>query len=289
MVEEMARTSTLLALLACACAPVPEEGAPHPPYWVVEHEGAQSMLVGTMHHEVDARVLPDAVWDALRSARVVSTEADVRAVDPQALLSAVTLADGVSVRDAVSAQDWEAIRRAVAPVLADPEDAEGLQPWFLEGQAVGVRLPEVEQPMDATLVSRAVDAGRTLAFFETWQEQVGLLNALGFDDGLAVLLESARDLDGALAAHAAWADAFSRGDIDDMTALAFDPAAVAERPRYYEEIVARHERWIDTVEEQVQAGDAFIAAGFMHMLTDRGLPALLEARGYAVDRVDARR
>lgn len=285
----MGRALPLSVFFACACAPTPEEGGPHPPYWIVEHDGAESVLVGTMHHEVDARVLPDAVWDALARARVVSTEADVRSVAADALVAAVTLADGVSVRDAVSAQDWEAIRRAVAPALEDPEDADGLQPWFLEGQAVGVRLPEVDQPMDATVVSRAVDAGRGLAFFETWQQQVALLNALGFEDGLSVLLASARDLDGALAAHAAWADAFSSGDVEQMTALAFDADAIAARPRYYDEIVARHRAWLPAVEEQVRAGEAFIAAGFMHMLTDDGLPALLEARGYAVRRVDPAR
>ena len=270
-----------------ACTPAADDApTSHPPWWQVTHEGRTSTLVGTMHHEVDADVLPDEVWDALAGARVVYTEADVREVTRDALVASVTLPDDARLRDTVSAQDWEAIRRAVAPLFEDPDDADTLQPWFLEGQAVGVRLPEVAQPMDATIVARADEAGVPLAFFETWQQQVALLNDLGVDDGLFVLLRSAYDLDAAVAAHGAWADAYVRADVDEMTALAFDAAEVQARPRYYEEIVGRHAGWLDVIEDEVRAGDAFFAAGFLHMLTDEGLPALLEARGYDVARVD---
>ena len=59
--------------------------------------------------------------------------------------------------------------------------------------------------------------------------------------------------------------------------------AQAARPEFYEQILyARNDAWLPVIEAQLDVGDAFIAVGFMHMLTDRGLVALLEARGYEV-------
>jgi uncharacterized protein YbaP (TraB family) len=271
----------VVAILACLVAAGCADDVPHPPFWRVTHEGRTSLLVGTMHQEVDVTALSPEVLDAVSRARTVVTEADVRGVSTGALLQAVTLPDGQNVREAVSDDDWDHIARAVSASI-EPARAETLQPWFLETSAVGVHLPPVEEPMDAGLVARAEQAGVPLGFFEAWDEQVALLNGLGFDDGLAVLLRTARDVDAAVAEHETWADAFSAGDVDEMTALAFDPDAVAERPAYYERILGRHAAWMNRVEDEVREGDAVIAVGFMHMLTDDGVPARLEAKGYDV-------
>ncbi|MCC7073161.1 MAG: TraB/GumN family protein [Deltaproteobacteria bacterium] len=265
----------LTLLLAGACRPAPAS-------WVVEHEGKRSTLVGTMHAEADLSVLAPEVFDELARARVLVTEADVRgsAVAPTEFLAAITLPDEQTLQDLVSAADWSVLVAAMD--FMDMNVAARAQPWFVEGQIVVHELPDDIEPIDEGLVARAEQQGIPLAFFETWQAQVAALNGLGLEDGLAVLLETARDPAAAAAAHLVWAEAYTAGDVEEMTALAFDEAAVAARPAYYEQIVFRHEGWLDQVEEQVRMGDAVIAVGFMHLLTERGLPALLEARGYRV-------
>ncbi len=272
----VALTLPVLAVLVIgACRPAPAS-------WVVEHEGKRSTLVGTMHAEADVGVLAPEVFDELARARVLVTEADVRAsaVDAAEFLTAITLPDDATLQDLVSAEDWAVLVQAMA--FMDLNVAARTQPWFVEGQIVVHELPDDIEPIDEGLVARAQAKGTPLAFVETWQAQVSALNALGLDDGLAVLLETARDPPAAAAAHLTWADAYVAGDLERMTALAFDDAALAARPAYYEQIVYRHEGWLEQVEAEVQAGDAVIAVGFMHLLTERGLPALLEARGYRV-------
>lgn len=280
----MTPRARLLVALALACAAC----SPEPASWVVEHDGKRSTLVGTMHAEVDVATLPAAVFDELARARVLVTEADVRptALDANAFLDAITLPDDQTLQELVDADDWQVIVQAAA--FMDLNVAARVQPWFLEGQIVVHELPQDIEPVDAGLVARAEDGGVPLAFFETWQEQVAALNGLGLDDGLAVLLPTARDPAAAAAAHLEWAEAYRAGDLPQMTALAFDDQAMADRPDYYQEIVDRHAGWLDLVEQQVRGGDAVIAVGFMHLLTERGLPTLLEQRGYRVTERSAR-
>ena len=249
---------------------------------MVEYQGKRSTLVGTMHAEVDVSSLSPAIFDELSRARVLITEADVRpaALSSADLLEAVQLEGAQSVEDLVAPEDWQHIRAAAPSV--DPAILARMQPWFTEGQVVLARLPHDIEPVDAGLVARAETGGVALAFFETWQEQVAALNGLGVEDGLAVLLPTARDPDAAVAAHLDWADAYQEGDVEAMSGLAFDRAAVEARPAYYEQIVFRHEGWLARVEDELRQGDAVIAVGFMHLLTERGLPAQLASRGFAV-------
>ncbi|MCC7383321.1 MAG: TraB/GumN family protein [Deltaproteobacteria bacterium] len=266
----------LVVVVLAAC------GSSGPPSWVVEHEGRQSTLLGTMHAEVDLSELSPTILDQVTHARVLVTEADVRSstVSQADLLAAVTLEGTQSIQDLVSPGDWQMVVRAAS--FVEPAQLARLQPWFIEGQIVLRNLPSDIEPIDAGLVARAERAGTPLAFFETWREQVTALNGLGVDDGLAILLRTARDPSATAAAHLEWADAYVAGDVERMTALAFDPAAMTARPAFYQQIVFRHDAWLARLDEEVRAGDAVIAVGFMHMLTDRGLPARLAARGYKV-------
>lgn len=273
--------STLLAAAALSCAAEPAS-------WVIEHEGQRSTLVGTMHAEVDIDELPAQVFEELSRARVLVTEADVResAIDPGEFLDAITLPGDQTLQDLVPPPDWQVLQQAMS--FMDLNVAARAQPWFVEGQIVLHHLPEGIEPVDAGLVARAEQGSVPLDFFETWDQQVQALNALGLDDGLEVLMQTARDPEAAAAAHLEWAEAYVAGDVERMSALAFDAAAMEARPAYYEQIVFRHDAWLERVEEEVRQGDAFIAVGFMHVLGERGLVALLEERGYSVTERSAR-
>lgn len=279
MVPRIASTLLVAAALSCAAEPAS---------WVVEHEGRRSTLVGTMHAEVDVEELPTQLFEELSRARVLLTEADVResAIDPAEFLDAITLPGDQTLQDLMPPPDWQVLQQAMS--FMDLNVAARTQPWFVEGQIVLHHLPEGIEPVDAGLVARAEQGSVPLDFFETWDEQVQALNALGLDDGLEVLLQTARDPEGAADAHLDWAEAYVAGDVERMSALAFDAAAMEARPAYYEQIVYRHDAWLERVEEEVRQGDAFIAVGFMHVLGERGLVALLEERGYAVTERSAR-
>jgi uncharacterized protein len=271
-----------LCLVLAGCG----DGSPatgNAPFWEVSFEGHTSTLLGTMHDVVDADELPPRLWDELARSRVAFTEADVRSIDRNRFLEAVTLPEGQSVRAAVGEDDWPTVVEALEGVVA-PEQADTLQPWYTQGALVRAIVPQVEHPIDATVVDEAVQAMVQPAFLETWQEQVDMLNALGLGYGVDLLVDTARDLDGTAATFEALADAYRAGDIDELEVLSFDPADVAAAPEYFEQILwARNEAWLPELELQFREGGAFVAVGFMHMPTERGLVRLLEDDGFDLE------
>jgi hypothetical protein len=275
-----------LAVLGAGCGDGRDEAEQAwPPFWEVSFEGQTSILLGTMHDMVDADELPPRIWDELRQARVVVTEADVRSIDRAAFRTAVSLPEGQSVRAEVSQDDWTAIVEALDGV-ATAEEADRLQPWYTQGALVRKIIPTVDDPIDTTLVDEAVLARVQPAFLETWQEQVEMLNGLGIEYGVALLLDTVHDPDATLETFEAWAQAYRAGDIEQLEALSLDPAEMAGAPEYFEQIVfARGEAWLSDLEVQLRGGDAFVAVGFMHMPGDRGLVRLLEAGGFTVTQV----
>jgi len=267
-----------LLLLGCEAPDDP----PHAPYWRVTTDGgSSSILLGTIHSAVDAGELPEQLWSELSAAAVVTTEADMRSIDDEEFLAAISLPEGVTIRSLVSDDDWSAIMTAFMDIYS-PGTVDHLQPWFLESALVRSRLPEVEN-IDIACVAAGAEAGAELAFLETWQQQVQYLNALGLDDGLQLLLATVHDLDSSVAAAQAWAEAYRAGDVEELTRLTFAPELLEARPEFYEQILyARNDAWLPVIEAQLNAGDAFIAIGFMHMLTNRGLVSMLRERGYDV-------
>jgi uncharacterized protein YbaP (TraB family) len=257
----------------------------HAPFWRVEAFGAESYLLGTLHDGVDYGELPAGVAEALTRARVLVTEADVRHIPAGEFHDAIALPVGVSLRDELSAEDWRAVVTAFAGVFP-PADLDNTQPWFLHGLLVSRLAPEVDA-VDTTLVARAEAQGVPLGFLETWQEQVEALNDLGLGDGLYTLLQVTRDREGAQRLLADWIRAYRQADLDRLVELGFAASELAARPRYYADIVfGRTLAWLVPLEEELRRGNAFIAVGFMHTLTEHGLVELWRARGFAVTRVD---
>lgn len=274
-----------LGFAAAGCEPAAPALA-HAPFWQVSYEGRSSTLLGTMHDVVDADELPTRLWEELEVARVVVTEADVGAIDRREFEAAIALPEGQSVRSAVAAGDWDAIVEALDGI-ATADEIDTTQPWYTQGALVRAIVPQVDDPIDTTLVDRAILARVRPAFLETWREQVEMLNALGLDYGVDLLLSTVRDQAGTEAAFLAWAAAYRAGDVDRLEALSFDPADVAARPEYFEQIVfARNEAWLAGLEDEFRAGGAFVAVGFMHLPTDRGLLRRLEDDGFALDLVE---
>lgn len=279
-------TVVVAVALTTICTGCDDGESTSAPYWEILYEGQKSIMLGTMHDIVDADELPPRIWDELDQAAVLTTEADVRFILPEEFLEAITLPEGHSVRGEVSEADWVSLIQ-VFDGIHTQEELDRLQPWYLEGALIRDLVPTVEDPIDTTLVERAFEARVRLEFLETWEEQVEMLNALGLDEGLVILMRTVGDPDGAATAHLEWAEAYRAGDVEQLTELSFDPAALEATPQYYEEIVfRRNEAWLPAIEEQVRVGGALIAVGFMHMPTERGLLSLLEARGYVVNLVE---
>ena len=169
---------------------------------------------------------------------------------------------------------------------------ERLKPWALitvitvmEFQAAGMK---DEYGIDRHFISAAAESRRPIRGLETIQSQLEALDGLSprvqelmLDDTLARVGEDPSSL----------VTAWENGDEDWLTQQMFGP--LEENPEFaafYDAIFfRRNEEMTAQLAELVGDGRRrFVVLGAAHMLGQRGIPALLRARGFRVERVSER-
>jgi len=262
--------------------------------WRVEQGGRTSWLYGTVHAAYRDWMLPGpTVLAAVRASDVVALELDP--LDPaiaQALQAAMRQPPGAPPLPPALAQRLHA--QAVAACAADalaplrPEmqvaalsvmagRRDGIDPAYgtdlvLAGLARGLRLPvlslETPQLQIAALSAgelpgesaQAVDSGlRALEAGHTRDSLRTLVQA--WADGRTALL----------ATYAQWCDCMD----SPADRAAFERVVTARNPALAASIAARHR----------SGSRVFAAVGALHMVGADGLPALLAAQGFRVERV----
>jgi uncharacterized protein YbaP (TraB family) len=176
-----------------------------------------------------------------------------------------------------------------------------MQPWMFFA-VVGIPACQVEAMaeggavMDQALMTRAAEAGKPILGLETFEEALGAFGAV--DPAIAAevasdmlrLAEREEDLrrtmlglyaSGNLGAIDAFGDWLTRQASSRPSAEAERLAAAFEA----ELLDARNRRWMDRLVPALEAGNAFVAVGGLHLPGDAGLVALLRAEGFTVSPV----
>jgi uncharacterized protein YbaP (TraB family) len=135
--------------------------------------------------------------------------------------------------------------------------------------------PSPGPSMDVLLTKRAKKRDVPVEALETWETQLAMLSTT----------VDVKDLQEAIRARGTMRCELSRmiagykaGDDATMTAMFVVPRN-AEVMLY-----ARNRAWLPQLETYFDKGGAFVAVGLGHLLGDQGLPALLAAKGYVVER-----
>lgn len=277
--------ASLTLLAACGpkvASPTSVEGAPAASrplnVWDVEKDGRRSVLLGTCHLGASLDyAFPKPESLAIESARVVYTEADLGAMSGAEALRQMWSKERLSQR--LSPEAWARVARGMPELPATILDH--FPPWVvgtlggLHG-ALGAQAEKGELPMDLDVQRRAEAKGVPVRHVETLAMQIGLLSR--FDDAFVAAMEAPPDPAGAARAQAALDDLCMAGGAD-LAAL-IDPADPTTEPLLF----ARNEAWMPVLGPELEQGGAFVAVGAAHMLGERGLLALIEARGFVLTR-----
>jgi hypothetical protein len=273
--------------LGCRSASKSTAVAEHPLLWAAHKDGKTTYFLGTMHVGFDAeKQLPRWVWDKLRAATALAVETDVS--DP-ALSAAGLRRDGRTLRDELGDAYWAKLEQllGVPTARATLHLTPGAVTSLLE-----LRGMPPAMPMDLMLLGEAESADKKVVFLEAAALQIALLEKWLDVRALKELIDeraAGKQTSKELLA------AYTAGDIVRLEQLGNDREAFRKTGRPDAEYDAmmedmlyrRNAAWLSPIEQLHSQGGAMVAVGAMHLIGERSVLALLEARGYQIERVKA--
>jgi uncharacterized protein len=278
-----------LAVLA-TCAPTPSPG---PALWKLSDADSEIWLLGTVH------VLPrDVAWKspaieaAFAQAEVIYFETptdDTAAQEVAAVVQQEGLnPKGVTLSSQLAGADHARLVRVAAQFGVPMAAMELQRPWLAALQLSLAALSRegyvAEAGVERVLEADAAKAGKRIAYFETPTEQMQIFGRLSAQAERQFLVSTLRQIEEEKAASAQLDKLWSRGDVAGLTKLTL-PMIDEAGPEVADALIyARNGRWVAKIDELMAGkGRVFIAVGAAHLVGERGLPAQLRARGYAVE------
>ena len=265
------------------------------PLWSVENAETDGrvLLLGSVHLlRAQDQPLPAAVQTAYRQAEQLVMELDPVELAPASAQAAlqrigVTSPGGAAV-EVLSPQQWRRAEVLADAAGVDLQAVAQLEPWFaalvLYTGGLAAAGYDAELGVDQQLAAWAARDAKPVAGLETLDEQLLLFKALDTAVQREMLLKAIEELPALEADTAALVRQWRAGDV----------AALAQRLatdfRGYEElrdsiVIDRNRAWLPSIEAHLATpGTSLVVVGALHLVGPEGLPALLEARGYRVER-----
>lgn len=277
----------LLAFLAAAPA-LAAETFERGLLWRIEGKGAPpSHVFGTVHLS-DPRVtrLPPPVAREFDQARSVSLELTLDNSNVLALANRMLFTDG---RDLPGVAGAELFGKAAAITagLGLPEPLLRMfKPWAV---ALLLSAPpqDPSQVLDAVLARAAREQGKPVHELEGMEEQIGVLESMPDSEQVALLRQTVDERERLPQLIGRLIESYLARDLAAMWRLSQQSAGTPEGRQLHEVLAhrllyERNERMVARMEARLAEGGAFIAIGALHLYGSRGVPALLERRGYRV-------
>jgi uncharacterized protein YbaP (TraB family) len=281
-----------LLIAAAAAALAAGSARAEPALWEVTGGESTVWLFGSVHLLPDGGfTIGDELADALEDAERICLEIDTGAQD-EASTSAVTLARAIDPegRDLFEllGPDADEVRAAAEDADVPLEALAMFEPWFagltVSVMALQAHGYDVQHGVEQIIQAEARESGTPTCGLETLDGQLGLLDGLPDTLQKEILMQAIEEAGSIETLIEPMLEAWRRGDEagleqsleDDFEG--YDDLAEAL-------IYRRNERWAGQVSRMLEDDeDVLVVVGAMHLVGDRGLPALLTGRGYRVAR-----
>jgi hypothetical protein len=275
---------------------LPAGASADPAMWVVKSKDSTVYLLGTIHV-----LKPGVNWrsgkleDAFKASREYWMEADIQE-DP-AIAETYALNFGNDSRsplaDKLSADDYALFVKLITDRGLSEGRLRFVRPWLatllLTGGATKDGGYDPMNGVDRALETDAKGAGKAVKTFETPAEQLGFFAHLPPEIERAMLVQTLDDLrvgeNGAVGEVDALSAAWLAGDTQGL-----DDAGVRkmrkDAPAVFDVIITRRNAaWVPKITDMLQTpGTYFVAVGAGHLVGKGGVPELLKAEGFKVER-----
>jgi uncharacterized protein YbaP (TraB family) len=266
--------------------------AAEPALWTVSGGNNTVYLFGSVHMLPEGGFTIDGrLAEALADAEKVCLEIDLGAVD-EVEMQRLTLARVIDPegRDLFTllGPDADKVKAAADAAGLPLEPLAQFEPWFagmmLSLLALQQHGFDIENGVERIVDASARAAGKPMCGFETADEQLALFDQMPVGQQSEFLLQAIEEAGDVEAETRRLLQAWREGDEGTMTGL-FDED-FAGFPELVDRLVYdRNARWTDQIAELLDGeDDVLVVVGAGHLVGDRGVPALLEKRGFKVDR-----
>lgn len=281
----------LWALVGCLCfwaSPVRAE----PPMWVIRDQDSTIVLFGSVHvlppgdewrtaALMEALATTDEVWFEIPFTDVSRAEI-ARRVGAGALLPR-----GQTLSARLQPQTAERLQRVAGGLGLYMPGLERLQPWMAEvilslaadHRAGGRPDDGVERRINAELPATVPRLA-----FETVAQQMDSLSGASEAGQIAALTETLREMEEDPGNFERIVANWRSGDLATLEDVALAPMRRASPEVYDRLIVRRNQLWSEAISLRLGgSGRSVMIVGVGHLIGPQGVPALLRARGIAVE------
>lgn len=258
-------------------------------FWEIEApNGQKSYLYGTYHLlGADFLTQRPAVQNAYEEAALVMVETLIDSSQLMAL-SAYTLMPGKSLKGMTDSSDYRMLKEKLEPVMGmDLAVFDMVKPVVLSSSYTMAMMQKLTPdslqygglPMDVYFAENAESKGKDLEQLETMEEQFKILfTGQTEEEQLADLLEMVREEDGGEAMFTNILTAYFNNDLKALYRHSLDWEMDAKDMAVL--VDNRNKAWMPKLIKILDAGEAFIAVGALHLPGKNGLIELLRAKGY---------
>ncbi|WP_165842775.1 TraB/GumN family protein [Phenylobacterium deserti] len=266
-----------------------------PALWLVRDQDSEIYLFGTLHALPAGLSWRTPLYDAAYArAHTVWFEADLSGADPRTIGDIVRrygVDPGAPLSRKLPAADLRALSQQV-----DLARIDHLRPWAValmlsvRGAAAGGA--QVQKGADLAVTRTATRDAKPMRAFETLEDQARMFASLSNAAEVQYLSDVIRE-QGRRRARLTLAasgeslqQAWISGDVERLA-----PGLVGdmrrENPSLYDALLRRRNlAWTDALVRQMAgSGVELVNVGALHLIGEDGLPALLQARGFEVTRV----
>jgi uncharacterized protein YbaP (TraB family) len=277
-----------------AQAGVPQRGA----LYRIRHQHHTTHLFGTIHVGVPSFFpLEPQVMQALRHSTTLVLEVDIRNREPfqRALQKHGLYANDDTIDRHLSADTLAQLQQALQRYDVPFDSVKHMKPWVVTNMLLGLELARHgyhhNHGVEQFLLSFAGGSARRVQALESAEYQMSLFDGMGTAAQEQYLRENLSGLsDGNALKEAqelidAWSDASGDG-IEKLMRESLNEKTVSSDFTQRILLDQRNPEMADKIEALFKNdASAFVGIGLLHLIGERGIPALLRQRGYVVERL----
>ena len=288
---------------ACLIAFTARSAAADPTLWVVKGKDSTVYLLGTVHFLNAAQTWrTPAIDKAFRESSELWQEFPLpvtgkgsapgfRPDESQRMAQLWTTLGTATEGPPLTSRLTPAEAAQLAAYVPVPKERlDRMRPWMAAGLVGAAMLQKLglsaSSGADYRLAEDAVDQGKIVRGFETFEQQMHFFADLTPDEELGYLRYSIDDAAGGMARFEAIQRAWIAGDDAAVTKLVLDQMHTLSPVFYRRFAVERNQRWVSQIEAMLRTpGVRFVDVGDGHMMGPDGVPALLRKDGWRVEKV----